>query len=47
MKAIVKTTGEQVNVEKKEINIDEMVSYFVYENKETHEEYKYAELKFN
>lgn len=47
MKAIVKNTGETVNVEKKAINIDEMTSYFVYENEETKEVYKYNELTFN
>ncbi len=47
MKAIVKNTGESVNVEKVPIYVDEMTSYFVYENKETHEQYKYAELTFN
>ncbi|MBQ3415854.1 MAG: hypothetical protein IJH39_11100 [Clostridia bacterium] len=47
MKAIVKNTGETVNVEKKTINIDEMTSYFVYENEETKEVYKYNELTFN
>ncbi len=47
MKAIVKNTGEKVNVERVEVNIDSMTSYFVYENKETHEKYKYNELKFD
>ncbi len=47
MNAIVKNTGEKVTVERVEVNIDSMTSYFVYENKETHEKYKYNELKFN
>lgn len=47
MKAIIKKTGESVNVEKVPIYIDEMTSYFVYENKETKEVYKYNELSFN
>ena len=47
MKAIVKNTGEAINVEQKMINIDELTSYFVYENKETKEVYKYNELIFN
>lgn len=46
MKAIIKKTGEIVDVERKMIEIDEMTSYFVYENKETHEKYKYNEIKF-
>jgi len=46
MNAIVKNTGEKVTVERVEVNIDSMTSYFVYENKETHEKYKYADLKF-
>lgn len=47
MNAIVKNTGEKVTVEKVPVYVDEMTSYFVYENKETHEKYKYNELKFN
>lgn len=47
MNAVVKKTGEKVNVERVEVNIDSMTSYFIYENKETHEQYKYSELKFN
>lgn len=46
MKAIVKNTSESVNVEKIPIYVDEMTSYFVYENKETKEKYKYSDLKF-
>lgn len=47
MNAIVKNTNEIVDVEKVPVYVDEMTSYFVYENKETHEKYKYNELKFN
>ena len=47
MQAILKTTGEVINVDKKLINIDEMTSYFVYENTDTKEVYKYNELTFN
>lgn len=47
MNAIVKKTGEKVNVEEKIVNIDEMTSYFIYVNKETNEQYKYSELTFN
>lgn len=47
MKAIVKNTGEQVNVEKIPVYVDEMTSYFIYENKETKEHYKYSDLNFN
>lgn len=47
MKAIVKNTNEIVDVEKIPVYVDEMTSYFIYENKETHEKYKYTELKFN
>lgn len=46
MKAIVKNTGEQINVEPQQVSIDEMTSYFVYVNKETKEQYKYSDLKF-
>lgn len=47
MKAIIKNTGESVNVEKVPVYVDEMTSYFMYENKETHEKYKYSDLTFN
>ena len=47
MKAIVKNTDEVVNVEPISVYVDEMTSYFVYENTDTHEQYKYNELKFN
>ena len=47
MKAIVKNTHETVNVEKVPVFVDEMTSYFVYENTNTHEHYKYNELKFD
>ena len=47
MKAIVKNTNEIVDVEKIPVYVDEMTSYFIYENKETLEKYKYTELKFN
>jgi len=46
MKAIVKNTGKIVNVEKKVIDIDEMTSYFVFENKDTKEVYKFNEIQF-
>ena len=46
MNAILKKTGKTVNVEKIPVYVDEMTSYFVYENKETKEQYKYSELKF-
>jgi len=47
MKAIVKNTRKIVDVEKVPVYVDEMTSYFVYENKQTHEQYKYSELNFN
>jgi len=47
MKAIVKNTKEIVDVEKVPVFVDEMTSYFVYENTNTHEHYKYNELQFN
>lgn len=47
MIAVVKNTKKIVDVEKVPIYVDEMTSYFVYENKETHEQYKYSELTFN
>lgn len=47
MKAIIKKSGESVNVEKKLIDMDDMMSYFVYENTLTKEQYKYNELTFN
>ena len=47
MNAIVKNTGEKVTVEKVPVYVDEMTSYFVYENEETKEVYKYNELTFN
>lgn len=46
MDAIVKKTGEKVEVKEKTIQMDEMMSYFVYENEKTHEQYKYSDLKF-
>jgi len=46
MKAIVKNSGKDVNVEQKLIDIDGMTSYFVYQNTETKEIYKYNELSF-
>ncbi len=46
MKVIVKKTNETVDVEKVPIYVDEMTSYFVYENTNTKETYKYSELKF-
>ena len=46
MDAVVKKTGKNVNVERVPIYVDEMTSYFVYEDKETKEHYKYSELKF-
>ena len=46
MKAIVKNSGKDVNVEKKLIDMDGMMSYFVYENTLTKEIYKYNELSF-
>lgn len=47
MKAIVKNNGKNVNVEKVPVYVDEMTSYFMYENMETHEKYKYSDLIFN
>ena len=46
MNAIVKKSGEHINVETQQVNFDEMTSYFVYVNKETKEHYKYSDLKF-
>lgn len=47
MKAIVKSTGKRIVVEKVPVFVDELTSYFVYEDEETHEKYKYSELTFN
>lgn len=47
MKAIVKNTGKKIEVEKVPIFVDELTSYFVYEDTETHKKYKYSELDFN
>jgi len=46
MEVIVKNTGKHIEVEKVPVYVDEMTSYFVYENIKTHEQYKYSELKF-
>lgn len=46
MKAIIKKTGKSIEVEKVPVYVDELTSYFVYENINTHEQYKYSELKF-
>ena len=46
MKAIVKKTSKAIEVEKVPVYVDELTSYFVYEDKETKEHYKYSELKF-
>ena len=47
MEAVIKKTGEKVEVEKEIIDFDGMTSYFVYVNKDTKEIYKYNELKIN
>ena len=46
MKAIVKKTGKLIEVEKVPVYVDELTSYFVYEDKETKEHYKYSDLTF-
>lgn len=46
MKVIVKKTNETVDVELIPVYVDEMTSYYVYENKETKEQYRYTDLKF-
>lgn len=46
MKAIVKKTGKAIEVEKVPVYVDELTSYFVYEDKKTKEHYKYSDLKF-
>jgi len=47
MKAIIKKTGEHITVEKVPVYVDEMTSYFVFEDIKTHKKYMYNELKFN
>ena len=47
MNAIVKNTGKKVTVEKVPVYVDEMTSYFVFEDIKTHKKYMYNELKFN
>ena len=46
MKVIVKKTNETVEVERVPVYVDEMTSYFVYENTQTKETYKYNDIKF-
>ena len=42
-----KNTGKKIEVEKVPVFVDELTSYFVYEDIVTHKKYKYNELKFN
>lgn len=46
MKALVKKTGKIEDVESVRVFVDEMTSYFVYENIQTKEHYRYNDLIF-
>lgn len=46
MKALVKKTNKIEDVEKVRVFVDEMTSYFVYENTQTKEHYGYNDLIF-
>ena len=46
MKALNKKSKKIVDVEKVKVFVDEMTSYFVYENTDTKEQYGYNDLIF-